>query len=347
MKKTDFKYNNNNKKKIVKEQINNVDSFANGNTKNQLINFPPLLYRYCRFDEKGHYLDALEKQYLYLAPFDSMDDQFEGALNLPNIKDTETLEKIYGPAMMRYFLKKAVKANHQDMSTYNKYLKELEECEYSFEKMTEKSRELSIINGKQNEFEEMERFFKSDEYREQSDAVAKLIAGYREKLGISSLCEVNDSQIMWQLYGDNYKGFIVEYSITKEDVPFLSMLYPVIYQKKRDFDPIQLYIDIFGNNIFKDPNLIQNVKEFMVFSLLTKNLEWQLQKEWRLIGAKGQKVNAPSISGVYISKKIDPENLKIILDLQNKMGFTLYEMYNNYETTCIDYKVYKREGAES
>ena len=47
---------------------------------------------------------------------------------------------------------------------------------------------------------------------------------------------------------------------------------------------------------------------------MTKNLIWEYQKEWRLIGNTGEKAKAPQIKNVYLGYNVSSENEKKILD---------------------------------
>ena len=47
---------------------------------------------------------------------------------------------------------------------------------------------------------------------------------------------------------------------------------------------------------------------------MTKNLIWEYQKEWRLIGNAGEKAKAPQIKTVYLGYNVSSENEKKIHD---------------------------------
>ena len=47
---------------------------------------------------------------------------------------------------------------------------------------------------------------------------------------------------------------------------------------------------------------------------MTKNLIWEYQKEWRLIGNAGEKAKAPQIKTVYSGYNVSSENEKKIHD---------------------------------
>ena len=96
------------------------------------------------------------------------------------------------------------------------------------------------------------------------------------------LSERIDSILMWSHYADNHKGFALGYDLR----PFLSPndqgigLFPVVYDEKRynanDFI-IWLFCSLFQIPA-ANPDLMNSVK-----LLLYKSLDWEYEREWRLI----------------------------------------------------------------
>ena len=148
---------------------------------------------------------------------------------------------------------------------------------------------------------------------------------------------------MWQMYGDNYKGFIVEYSVDKNDTAFLNSLFPVVYKENRSFNPIELFLKILLKPSEDDYHK-QLIRKFIINSLVTKNKEWEIQKEWRVIEKAGDTIESPKITGVYLctkGKEKDKKyqkNISKILRIQEKLGFKIYDCYFDYEETKIKYK---------
>lgn len=99
---------------------------------------------------------------------------------------------------------------------------------------------------------------------------------------VACLSERIDSILMWSHYADNHKGFALGYDLR----PFLLPneqglgLFPVVYDEKR-YDANEFIICLFCS-LFQipaaNPDLMNSVK-----LLLYKSLDWEYEREWRLI----------------------------------------------------------------
>jgi hypothetical protein len=107
--------------------------------------------------------------------------------------------------------------------------------------------------------------------------------GQRHKKGLKvcSFTEVNDSIIMWSHYGDEHRGFCVEYDLAFPAPENLSrrLLFPVIYSSQL-FDATKYFTRAALN-----PTGFNNI--FPLIAAIYKSPEWKYEKEWRLVSIGG------------------------------------------------------------
>ncbi|MFS1442216.1 DUF2971 domain-containing protein [Vibrio sp. 10N.286.46.E10] len=149
-----------------------------------------------------------------------------------------------------------------------------------------------------------------------------------EKLASSfklcSFSERNDSMLMWAHYADYHKGFCIEYDLTGIN-PFdyrRRFLYPTIYS--------DLMFDA-TSHFKKDVNDISFNNLHLTKAALVKAIDWQYEKEWRLIFAHGlMDKEQPYFMGkpkaVYLGTKISDEHQNKILEICSRKGIGVYKM---------------------
>ncbi len=98
----------------------------------------------------------------------------------------------------------------------------------------------------------------------------------KNNFGIFSLCEPNDSILMWSHYADSHKGFRIGFrsSLFVSD----NLIKKVVYTKNIN---TSFLFD------FQDPNRTEEVfgEELMREFFLTKFLDWSYEREWRILVA--------------------------------------------------------------
>lgn len=95
--------------------------------------------------------------------------------------------------------------------------------------------------------------------------------------GVFCLSAKFDSPLMWSHYGDQHRGFCVEYhSADAKDIG----LHKVNYGESREIKTSMISAWLVGN----DPKVTKGVDRVC---LLTKSREWAYEREWRMIGDIG------------------------------------------------------------
>ena len=175
-----------------------------------------------------------------------------------------------------------------------------------------------------------------DDHKEEFYSYLKDLLSVREKIGIGSLTPIKDNQVMWTMYGDAYKGVVIEYEI-EDSVEYLRR---VTYKNVRDFNPIVFIIKATIENYINRKDFRQMVEDYVIKSFSTKRSEWAFQKEERIIGTSNSQYKA-KIKAIYVGKKISDENYDTILNISQKKGYKLYKQVDDYLNTRISYKTLK------
>ena len=93
----------------------------------------------------------------------------------------------------------------------------------------------------------------------------------RNTTGISCFSEREDSLLMWAHYANNHRGICVEYNLLNINKELGVTAVPIIYSNDRTcFDSIESYGE-------------KDIWEFFIESLTSKSMEWNYEKEWRII----------------------------------------------------------------
>jgi hypothetical protein len=120
--------------------------------------------------------------------------------------------------------------------------------------------------------------------------------------GLYCLSQINNDLLMWSHYSDGHKGVVLEFDTTKENTLFWEAL-EVHYSKEY---PVVNIMEI------GEPEEYRKL-------LLTKFIQWEYEKEWRIIrtpgeGGSGKYRFAPELlTGVVMGASIKSENKEKIL----------------------------------
>ena len=172
----------------------------------------------------------------------------------------------------------------------------------------------------------------------------------REETFIACLSETFDSTLMWAHYADYHKGFVLEYD-TSDLVKVIGRcincqepcasehtvnLYPIIYEDER-YDATAYEIETLtwraGHCFFglSEPFCLPD-QLFYIKSNTYKGLDWEYEKEWRLIytcrqGHPAKKYEVVKPKAIYFGSQISESNKRIILKLIDGKEIPIYEMY--------------------
>jgi hypothetical protein len=149
---------------------------------------------------------------------------------------------------------------------------------------------------------------------------------------ICSFSEIPDSTLLWAHYADQSKGFCVGYNLKELNNDLTELLLPVRYN-----DSLIEVDDTFFEG--REIN-----KSFLMNSLTLKSLDWQYEKEWRLLllaesTEKMQKVPLPIAKEIILGLNITSENQARLIDIANTKNIPCYKVL--YESNSFQYKFEK------
>jgi len=142
----------------------------------------------------------------------------------------------------------------------------------------------------------------SEDYR----IVRQAIHDDKVNIGICSLSEVHDHELMWAHYADQFSGICIEYNLSRllsnlpEDVDFVRMFYdergPTVYRSKKS--------------------------ELAKMVLSYKNYRWLYEREWRMFAGRGNVhySRRSCITRVYLGNRMKAADKRQVQTSLKKLG---------------------------
>lgn len=132
---------------------------------------------------------------------------------------------------------------------------------------------------------------------------------------VGCLCEINDSVLMWSHYANSHTGFCIEYNLAQ--LPYsdfiIQKLYPVIYEDTTD----------------NTEDWLKGRKFFNLFSILRKNVQWEYEKEWRIVVPKDcnmDTVRLPKAEAIYLGCNASDNNKLTLIEMAKLKRTKVYQM---------------------
>lgn len=174
------------------------------------------------------------------------------------------------------------------------------------------------------------------------ESVSDFETGLQDSESYACFSEAITSPTMWAHYADYHKGFALSYDLKSLILsrPNGVMLFPIIYSSKRH-DSTNMLGWCIGQKFGLPMTRIDRLDK--IKCSLYKSLDWEYEKEWRLINSVDQ-VNAhPSLeyapTGIYYGSKISEINKKILHSIAVEKGLKEYEMYIDRGSSNYDMKI--------
>jgi Protein of unknown function (DUF2971). len=314
------------------EVIQYLNSYMNqeGNAKYQ---GPDSLFKYRPFDEFT--FDMLENNYLYLCPVEKLDDKTEcdARLDLNRLMDLETNN------LKRECVEQIIQMirPYTSIENYEEAKSRIQRIAYA-NGMVRRHFMLDLSKELQNlvpdfDFSQFINYIvnipeKMDDpsIRPEIEKLISMALNAKKDMGLCSLSESPNIEEMWKnYYAGDENGYCIEYDVSNYE--FNKNILPVIYEDKRETNIIIQIVATFLNQmIFGMSNgQIETDKTQYIRLYLTKNKKWEYQREWRLIGAAGEKPVAPKINAIYLGKNVSQENKIKMIEYCKKMDIQLIE----------------------
>lgn len=163
------------------------------------------------------------------------------------------------------------------------------------------------------------------------------------------LSETYTSGLMWGTYASSNKGIVVAYE-TPRQPPSLCCstcidgrdglcararinLIPVQYSARPD---LTHYSDVVGGSLWEVPYLTEHEYLAVITAVASKSVEWEHEKEWRLVCIKCPKINSGAMHAkmnpvaLYLGSNVSNNNRAALTHVAQELGIDLFEEVVGY-----------------
>lgn len=324
----------------------------------ELLNCLPTggkFYKYRNFKDENnafeHTFDSLSQGYIWLASPDTMNDKVDTSLQLnPKSDAVELRQYLYANRerllikwleILLYSLKLDLPLTDEDKLCIIK-------C-FTSQGRAIKTRIRDVlkrysISGNKTEYavKSVSDFVEEYSYgfEKQIETIVtrtmSINCDMRKKYRIFCMAERHSIESMWAYYGDESRGFCIEYDYNKIrslSIDFkliLIELFAVKYvSKKKRFSFNDMY-EIMLNSAFSGMEISADSRfkmDCLINEQLTqKDRSWQHEQEWRiLLSTELHKLNVDLVSAIYIDNDMmETEKGKRLLELAKQKGWKIY-----------------------
>lgn len=304
-----------------------------------------ILYKYQKF--KSYSKGMLETGYIYFSSAEDLDDPLECSISISN-KIMDGNQKEYLKDLMQFILKqlftKGSNKKYKCIDFTDIYDDEgnlLKDCFKVNIKSADPSVKNDAIDKAIQSIEEVSNFLNNN--YQFGDAFMKLL-NIKKLVGVYSLTELSNNQVMWTEYAGDYTGFCIEYDIDKflvENLKYQEKLLQVKYSNSRNNNPVKIVLKAFyaeiNNGLLKKRKTVM-LKYEILDIIRTKKTDYAYQKEWRLTGnPKDISIFIP-LKNVFLGYKIKERNKQIILKIARQKGYGVFQQFINQETINLEYE---------
>ena len=324
----------------------------------ELLNCLPTggkFYKYRNFKDENnafeHTFDSLSQGYIWLASPDTMNDKVDTSLQLnPKSDAVELRQYLYAnrESMLIKWLELRLNRLKLNLSLTDEDKLLIINC-FTSQGRAIKSKIRDILKkysvpGNKAEF--VVKFI--------SDFVEEDCYGYEEQIEriVSSAMNINSDvrinyrmfcmaespriESMWAYYGDESRGFCIEYDYNRiRSLPLnlkliMLNLFEVKYVRKKKMFPYSKMYEIRLDSAFMGVE-VGLEDRFEINSLINeqvtqKDLSWRHEQEWRLLlSTELCKLNVDLVSAIYIDNDMmETEKGKRLLELAKQKGWKIY-----------------------
>ncbi len=277
---------------------------------------PQKLYRYRTVNEDS--LACLKNNQIWCTTLDSYNDPYEGYmyLNHPSSYRNEMLnivDKVKASEAQRLSVR-----NAQDVK------------ELAIALFTDDTNNQNVFEKKYNDGNEVTKNKNIDQIKDVQTNTK--ICSFSEIKPFNEDTYYNKAnRLMWAHYGDNHKGFCLEYSTTNREFDF----YPVLYASKLlDITPF----------FIQQQNGEQTTALLPFYTPMKKEDVWSYEKEWRYILVDTAKIKHKNLqdlipTAIYLGARINPDVKDSIIEIANNNHITIFQVE-------MDSKEYKLNTSE-
>ena len=325
-----------------------LDDFSNEETEKsfevllQILPNEGKLYKYRSFakDKFDNYYDALEKGYLWFPCVLDLNDDLDTVLYYDPVVEVENIRnyllknpRLYISAILRCSEEPIqIGFNRLDDDAFYKVIDcyDIETGKLDSSKAIKLLGKLGIPTRQAISFlkkvdDFVETFIANHQEIIESVALrfANANADMRKAYYVYSMSETYQSDPMWALYGNNNRGFCIEYdyykakSLSIEDKKKLLNTFGAIYSDTvKEFSFVKIIKYILADK--KDKQLQTEALMELFEQLMTKRADWSFEKEWRimLVNLEDNKIPIDIVSKIIIDERVlETQESKRLIEL--------------------------------
>ncbi|MFN4362419.1 DUF2971 domain-containing protein [Chryseobacterium hispalense] len=172
-----------------------------------------------------------------------------------------------------------------------------------------------------------------EKFKSLEKAYNELVTMVRET-GVYSLCKTPDNEILWSLYSDSHRGFVIEYDL---DI----LLNDFNYNKTV---PLAHIVPVHYNDSPQNSMIIKDsYNKFMNLSSIigTKSLSWKHENEIRLIFEEPglNTYNFKAVTSIIFGLRASEKEISKVMNLMKGRGLNYFKMRtraDSYQLEIID-----------
>jgi len=326
--------------------------FLDGETDSNIdfSQYPQHLFKYRSCNKYG--FEMLEEGYLWVDQPQNFDDPFDALVSIDKddalteyknhfnlhafdfadfilsmfypqeSKERKLLEEMFG------FIKTALDSTklYDKNAVKNKMI--------GFKESLTEEQKLSLYDFGEKNKENIAKLNEIYDVKDSVDAFNKFINltanSVRDYHMVCCLSKRKDNRKMWEEYADKYKGFVVEYSLDKnnEQSSKIRNLFEIeYYDEIPSFDLGFLFESFYNLFICNGETKISSITFPLAQRLLIKKSDYKSEEEWRYITEKteNKKVSFPFVSAVYAGYLISEKNINKLKEICKKKNIPLYK----------------------
>lgn len=307
------------------------------------------LYKYRSIEGEAfaYALDGLQNNYLWMAKASTLNDDLDCVIRFDPIKEVERSRQMFLAEPWRYFNQWLRK--NSDRKFYAtpiekyRFQKAVECVDTTTWQLDEKKAvdvlvESGVSRVKAKKYiadllKWVEKTINkcSDDLKKPLSALMKFNENNRQNIYVFSMTEDYDSDAMWGLYANSNRGFCIEYDFRRaKELPVtikrkLCCLFQIMYMKEiKEFSFEKL--DRYFFSEFQDTALYAEINQEILSHLLSKEIIWKNEKEWRLLlfEFKDNRLYADLVSGLIIDERVlQTDNAKTLILLAKDRGWSI------------------------
>ena len=320
------------------------------------------LYKYRSILKPGYdyVLESIRDGYIWVADVESLNDRKDSSIIVDREKDADELEAFFEGnkiQILRRILERMMPNQKHIFDNFNdvEFEKLVRISESGTDEMKEEALKRGATVAELSQFDMIDPFLNEaaiifEKYgkpsQEQIDNAYDFNNKVRNNLKVFSLSDSFDYDHMWAYYGNNNKGFCIEYDVKKVlkmdlDVKkkFLCF-YKVYYSDCKD--PMS-FAPIFKDALWPEGNSPSREKVAieLMSRLLVKETKWEKEGEWRLLMYSDvNKLSVDIVSKiVYDESLIGDEGLNKLIDVCKNKNIDL--VVRRYQKEKMSYSYEK------